>query len=74
MAEIVVDEGKSTIHCAIMMGRDEESRKVIFERLPFKCPMSCGKVYTLLNMMDLPEDDLPCTCGNSTHWFVKYMK
>jgi len=73
MAEIVVEGGKSTIHCAIMMGRDEESRKVISERLPFYWQMPCGEGYMLLNIRDLPEDDLPCTCGNPMHWFVKYM-
>jgi len=72
MAEIVVAEGTSTIHCAIMMNRSEEARKVISECLPFRCPMPCGEVYTLLDIMDLPENDLPCTCGNPTHWFVKY--
>ena len=74
MAEIVVEEGRSTIHCAIMMGRNEESRKAISEHLPFKYKMSCGEVYTLLNITELPEDDLPCSCGNPTHWFVKYAK
>jgi len=74
MAEIVVDGGRGTIHCAIMVGRSLEGRKLISECLPFKCPMPCGKVYTLLNITDLPESDLPCLCGNSTHWFVKYMK
>ena len=74
MAEIVVAEGTSTIHCAIMMDRSEEARKVISEWLPFKYPMPCGELYTLLSITDLPESDLPCICGDSTHWFVKYMK
>lgn len=74
MAEIVVDGGRSSFHCGIFMARNGESRKVILECIPFKYPMPCGKVYTFLNMMDLPEEDLPCTCGNPKHWFVKYME
>jgi len=61
------------IQCAIMMDRSLEARILIAKYLPFKYQMPCGEIYTLLNIMDLPEDDLPCTCGNSTHWFVKYM-
>ena len=74
MAGIVVDGGTSMIHCAIMMARSLEARKLISKCLPFKYKMPCGEVYTLLSIMDLSEDDLPCSCGNSTHWFVKYMK
>ena len=71
MAEIVVEEGRSTIHCAIMMVRNMEV--LILKYLPFKYKMPCGEVYTLLSTMELPEDDLLCSCGNPTHWFVKYM-
>ncbi len=34
--------------------------------------MSCGQTYHIPDILKLPLQDVPCTCGNPTHWFIKY--
>jgi hypothetical protein len=36
--------------------------------------MPCGETYKLKAIEDLPQEDLPCPCGDKGHWFVKYME
>jgi hypothetical protein len=31
----------------------------------------CGEVITYPTLDDVPETDVPCTCGNPNHWFIK---
>ncbi len=40
--------------------------------LNFRLVMPCGQSYHLTNR--LPTEDLPCSCGNPTHWFVKFQE
>jgi hypothetical protein len=74
MAEIIVDEGRGKMFCAIYMSNGPIGRGVLEKSLPFVCRMPCGETYTLDRIEDLPQDDLPCSCGNPEHWFVKYME
>ena len=41
--------------------------------LPFiKIEMSCGSSVIYQEFGDIPTDDVPCPCGDSTHWLVRY--
>ena len=45
-------------------------------RLPLDYPllrikMPCGQVYKLFLGDRLPTNSIPCTCGNTNHWFIK---
>ena len=34
--------------------------------------MQCGHVLIIPHLDDFPKKDVPCSCGSSDHWFVKY--
>lgn len=34
--------------------------------------MPCGKVIHFNDIDEIPMADVPCSCGDPTHWFVKY--
>jgi hypothetical protein len=34
--------------------------------------MSCGQRKTVGGIEDIPSFDVPCPCGNTNHWIVKY--
>ena len=34
--------------------------------------MPCGNSITYPDVEDIPMEDIPCSCGDLTHWFVKY--
>lgn len=74
MAEIIVGMGKAKINCAIHMSNGPIGRGVLEKSLPFVHRMPCGEIYALDRIDDLPQDDLPCPCGDKSHWFVKYME
>ncbi len=40
--------------------------------LPFTINMPCGHSITYPDIDDIPMVDVPCPCGNPTHFFVKY--
>lgn len=42
---------------------------------PFCCKMPCGYNFILQNadeLLALPIEDKPCSCGNPAHWFIQY--
>ncbi len=41
---------------------------------PVTITMPCGKSATFSrdNILNLPEVDIPCPCGDLTHWMVKF--
>ena len=32
----------------------------------------CGEVLTIKKREDFPQEDVPCSCGDPNHWFVKH--
>jgi len=40
--------------------------------LPFHAVLPCGESITVRRMSDIPWHDVPCPCGDPTHWLVKY--
>jgi hypothetical protein len=48
------------------------------ERLANRVPpfltivMPCGEEYVFQTADDLPAVDLPCRCGDATHWVIEY--
>jgi len=32
----------------------------------------CGEVFEVQNKEDMPLEDVPCTCGDKSHFFIKY--
>jgi len=40
--------------------------------MPFTLTLPCGNSITYPDIDDIPMADIPCPCGNPTHWFVKY--
>lgn len=39
--------------------------------LVIKVP-GCGETLHCKTIDDLPRYDVPCTCGNKSHWLIKY--
>lgn len=35
--------------------------------------MSCGNSVSYQTFDDIPEVDVPCPCGDKSHWFIRYM-
>lgn len=35
--------------------------------------LSCGQCFELCPGDYIPEQDVPCICGNPNHWFVKFI-
>lgn len=40
--------------------------------LPFSFTLPCGNTYSVDSVEQLPQDNLPCPCGDPKHWFVRY--
>src|SRR5271157_2393910 len=53
----------------------EAARGSIVPGVPyFKISISsCGSTYEIKTRADFPQEDVPCSCGNPTHWFVKHI-
>jgi len=34
--------------------------------------MPCGSKVKYNTIFDIPNEDIPCPCGNPNHWLVKY--
>lgn len=32
--------------------------------------MPCGNMIQYQNFEDIPDEDVPCSCGDENHWFV----
>ena len=41
-------------------------------QFPMVITMPCGAEVTFNAESDLPENSMPCSCGRSDHWFIKY--
>ncbi len=35
-------------------------------------PPACGAEKSYRTFEDIPEESDPCSCGDPTHWFIKY--
>lgn len=40
--------------------------------MPYTIMMPCGDSITYPDIDDIPMKDVPCSCGDPTHWFVKF--
>jgi hypothetical protein len=36
--------------------------------------MPCGKSISFKKYEDIPDESMPCTCGNPKHYFIRYVK
>ena len=36
--------------------------------------LPCGEEVSYDSLDALPIDDVPCRCGNATHWFIKWQE
>lgn len=34
--------------------------------------MSCREKLTIRTRGEFPKEDVPCTCGKKSHWFIKH--
>ena len=52
----------------------EEQWELVRNNLPypFNVKLPCGAKIECMNVSELPNHDVPCPCGNSLHWLVKY--
>lgn len=41
---------------------------------PLVITMPCGEKITFDSEADIPGKSLPCLCGRSDHWFIKFTK
>ncbi len=57
---------------AISLSRNQRSILKIDELAPLKVDMPCGSHWELADSADLPDDDIPCTCGSEKHWFFRW--
>ena len=32
----------------------------------------CGEVLEIVDVADIPFENISCTCGNPDHWFIRY--
>lgn len=55
---------------------EEECKKHGWDgKPPFpRITMPCGESVTYQTFEDIPMVDVPCSCGNPRHWFIKYVK
>ena len=43
----------------------------VYPRIELAIPMPCGEKVFYPTLDAIPETDVPCTCGNPNHWFIK---
>jgi hypothetical protein len=48
-----------------------DARKAIEKYLPATYELPCGEKVTFESSVGVPLYDVPCSCGNPSHWFVK---
>jgi len=52
--------------------KEEAADKLVF---PYIIKMPCGAVQRIKEgwqVVRLPIEDIPCPCGDKTHWFVRF--
>ena len=62
------EEWKQSIINARRLGGVEQITKVPFLTIN----MPCGQVVQYETFEDIPSDDVPCPCGDDTHFVVEY--
>ncbi len=50
----------------------EENRGIFSNCFPVQYTLPCGNVARYETLDDVPMEDVPCPCGDPTHWFVQY--
>lgn len=72
-------EGETVVEIAIGLSVDVPEgiifRETVFARSQFPLPVQvpgCQTVTIYLTPESLPAVDVPCPCGNPTHWLVKF--
>jgi len=53
-----------------MKCREEAISGMVF---PHRVEMPCGQVYIIAHPEVIPEEDVPCPCGDPEHWIVRYV-
>ena len=38
----------------------------------FEHTFSCGNKITYNSVIEIPDESMPCKCGNKDHWFIYY--
>ena len=41
---------------------------------PICITLTCGNRLDIKREENFPFEDVPCSCGNPNHWFIKYEK
>lgn len=49
-------------------GVPDDSRDIPY--LTIEAP--CGNVCIFVTLDDIPDESVPCPCGNPKHWMIKY--
>ena len=71
-----------TLEEAHRLLRDEIRKHVIAEgaipnesgMIPVEVTLSCGHMASWIDTECVPFESVPCSCGDPTHWFVKYKR
>jgi hypothetical protein len=49
-------------------GLNLKNANILFIKMP------CGKSISFKKYEDIPDESMPCTCGNPKHYFIRYVK
>ena len=77
MTTLTIPPGNSTLVVALMISAENEgllpkALAPVEALLPIEITMPCGNVLKLTAIAELPAVDVPCPCGDPTHWLMKY--
>ena len=80
MVDLIIDEGVQpdkifAIHITVKDKEDIERTirdEVFFMGGPIDIKLDCGGIGGPWTVDTFPREDVPCPCGNQTHWLVKY--
>ena len=72
-AEPIAVPKKVDMHCALLFRPfSPETVAGMLPYLPFTYKMPCGKIFTISSILQIPENEVPCPCGNPAHWLIKH--
>ncbi len=70
---VVVKPQSNQMHCALLLRPFcPETVAGLLPYTPFTYEMPCGNVFTVESILDIPEHEVPCLCGDPGHWFIKH--
>lgn len=73
LPEIPIDQAKKEWKEVILAAVKGQGKETIPGAPFITITMPCGSHIEYQNFEDIPDEDVPCDCGNPKHWFIQHV-